>query len=92
MCENDVEGVERSLNSLFVTHVTQVESQKWCLQLLRNTVYGVMLLILIMSKGSKVCSVYRASCPSKGGGYLFESLPSCGFSCSPPVSPRRQLC
>ena len=25
MCENDVEGVERSLNSLIITHVTQVE-------------------------------------------------------------------
>ena len=37
-------------------------------------------------------SVYRASHPSKGEGYLFESLPSHGFSCSPPVSPRRQLC
>ena len=37
-------------------------------------------------------SVYRASHPSKGESYLFESLPSCGFSCSPPVSLRRQLC
>ena len=36
-----------------------------------------------------VYSIYRASHPSKGEGYLFESLLSCGFSCSPPVSPRR---
>ena len=32
-----------------------------------------------------------ASQPSKGKGYL-KGLPSCGFSGSPPVSPRRQLC
>ena len=28
MCENDVKGVERSLNVLIVTHVTQVERVK----------------------------------------------------------------
>ena len=63
--------------------------QKWCLRLLCNTVYRVMLLILLMLKGLKVYSVYRASLPSKDEGYL-KSLPSCGFSYSPPVSPRRQ--
>ena len=36
-------------------------------------------------------SVYRAPHSSKREGYL-KSLPSCGFSGSPPVSPRRQLC
>ena len=37
-------------------------------------------------------SVYQASLPFKGEGYLFESLLFCGFCCSPPVSLRRQLC
>ena len=32
-----------------------------------------------------------ASCPFKGEGYL-KSLLSCGFTSSPPVSLRRQLC
>ena len=35
-------------------------------------------------------SVYRASHPARKEGYL--SLLSWGFSCSPPVSPSRQLC
>ena len=48
------------------------KSRKWCLWLLHNTVYRVMLLILLMSKGSKVYSVYRAPHPSRGEGYLFE--------------------
>ena len=40
---------------------------------------------------SELYSVYRASHPSRREGYL-KSLPSCGFSSSPPVSLRRQLC
>ena len=38
-----------------------------------------------------LCSVYRALCPSKGKTIYLSLLP-CGFSGSPPVSPRRQLC
>ena len=73
MCENDVEGVERSLNSFnCYSCYSSRKSRKWCLWLLHNTVYTVMLLILLMSKGSKVYSVYRAPCPSRGEGYLFE--------------------
>ena len=73
MCENDVKGVKRSLNNFncYSCYSSQ-KSRKWCLQLLHNTVYRVMLLILLMSKGSKVYSVYRSSHPSKGEGYLFE--------------------
>ena len=73
------------------------KSQKWCLQLLHNTVYRVLNLLL-MSKESKVsntmyCTLYTGPLtPERGEGYLFESLLPCGFSCSPPVSPRRQLC
>ena len=54
MCENDVEGVKTSLNSFnCYSCYSSRKSQKWCLRLLRNTVYRVMLLILLMSKGSK---------------------------------------
>ena len=99
MCKNDVEGVERSLNSFnCYSCYSSRKSRKWCLQLLHNTGYRVLLLNLLLmierAKGVKyyvLYSVYRASHPSKGEGYLFESLLSCGFSCSPPVSLRRQL-
>ena len=45
-----------------------------------------------MSEVSQVyCNLYtEASHPSRREGLY--SLPSCGFSGSPPVSPRRQLC
>ena len=36
-------------------------------------------------------SVYRAPHPSRGKAIYLSLLP-CGFSGSPPVSPRRQLC
>ena len=54
MCENDVEGVKRSLNSFncYSCYSSQ-KSRKWCLQLLCNTAYRVLNLLL-MSKGSKV--------------------------------------
>ena len=72
MCENDVEGVKRSLNSFncYSCYSSQ-KGQKWCLWLLHNTVYRVMLLMFLMLKGLK-CTLYRASHPSKGEGYLFE--------------------
>ena len=95
MCENDVEGVKRSLNSFncYSCYSSQ-KSQKRCLWILCYNVYRVMLLILLMSKGSKVYfTLYKvASRPSKGKAIYLKSHPSCGFSCSPPVSLRRQLC
>ena len=43
-------------------------------------------------KGLKYCTLYTlAPRSSRREGYL-KSLPSCGFSGSPPVSSRRQLC
>ena len=43
-------------------------------------------------KGVKYCTLYTlAPHFARREGY-FKSLPSCGFSGSPPVSPRRQLC
>ena len=51
---------------------------------------------LLMSKVLKVsntmyCTLYTGPL-APPGGRLFESLLSCGFSISPPVSLRRQLC
>ena len=101
MCENDVEGVERTLTVLIVTHVAHVErverslnslicyscyssqkSRKWCLWLLHNTLCrGVKTLHKVASR------------PCQEGKLLYcVSLPSWGFSCSPLVSLRRQLC
>ena len=65
MCENDVKGVERSLNSFnCYSCYSSWKSQKWCLRLLCNTAYRVLLLnLLLMSKGLKVsntmyCTLY----------------------------------
>ena len=70
--------------------------QKWYLWLLHNTAYG---LLLLMSEVSKVyCILYTVASHPCQEGRLFvtvqylKSLLSWGFSGSPPVSPRRQLC
>ena len=54
MCENDVERVKRSLNSFncYSCYACR-KGRKNCLWLLHNTIYRVMLLILLMSKGLK---------------------------------------
>ena len=68
MCENDVEGAKRSLNSFnCYSCYSSWKSRKWCLWLLHNTVYRVMLLILLMLKGLKVYSVYSGPSPLQGG-------------------------
>ena len=85
---------KEALAVLIVTHVTQVESGVCGFYATLHTEYcNVTQFVTHVKRVESVkYSVYRASCPSKGEGYLFVSLPSCGFSCSPPVSPRRQLC
>ena len=69
---------------------------RWCLWLLHNTAYRVLLLNLLMPKVLKMPNtmyfVYRASCPCQEGRLQYLNLPSWGFSSSPPISPRRQLC
>ena len=101
MCENDVEGVKRSLNSFnCYSCYSSWKSQKWCLQFLHNTPYRVLLFILLLlSKGSKVsntmyCTLYTRPLTPPGGQSISysKSLLSCGFSGSPPVILRRQLC
>ena len=55
-----------------VTHVTQVERVESRVCGFYTTLYTELLNLLLMSKGSKVYSVYRAPRPSRGEGYLFE--------------------
>ena len=38
------------------------------------------------------CTLYTGPLTPPGGKAIYLSLPLCGFSDSPPVSPRRQLC
>ena len=65
MCENDVEGVESSLNSF--THVTQVKRVKSGVCGFYATLHTELLNLLLMSKGSKVYSVYSGLLPLPGG-------------------------
>ena len=94
-------GSKEALTVLIVIHVTQVKrAKKWCLRLLRNAAYRVLLLILfLMSKGSNMsntmyCTLYTGLLAPPGGKAIcyLKSLPSCGFSGSPPVSLRKELC
>ena len=87
-------GSKEALTVLIVAHVAQVERDK-------NGVCGFYTTLhteycnatQFVTHIKRVESIkYRASCPSKGESYLFVSLLSCGFSYSPPVSLRRQLC
>ena len=85
-------GLKEALTVLIVTHVTQVErDQKWCLQLLRNTAYRVSQFVTHVKRVKSVLCIQWPLTPARREGYCV-SLPSWGFSCSPLVSPRRQLC
>ena len=84
-------GSKEALTVLIVTHVTQVERVESGVCGFYATLHTELLNFLLMLKGSKVYSVYRAPCPSRGKA-IYLSLPPCGFSGSPPVSLRRQLC
>ena len=92
-------GSKEALTVLIVTHVTQVERVKTGVCGFYTTLHTEYCYSICYSyrKGQKcqiLCTVLciQGLSPLQGEGYLFESLPSCGFSCSPPVSPRRQLC
>ena len=87
-------GSKYALTILIVTHVTQVERVESGVCSFYTTLHTELLNLLLMSKGLKVYSLYTvASCPCQEGRLLYcVSLPSWEFSCSPLVSPRRQLC
>ena len=83
-------GSKEALTVLIVTHVTQVERVKSGVCSFYGTLHTELLNLLLMSKGRK-CTLYTvASLPARREGYCV-SLPVLGFSCSPLVSPSRQL-
>ena len=87
-----LKGSKQALTVLILTHVTQVERIKSGVCSFYATLYTELLNLLLMSKGSKVYSVIQwPLTPARREGYCV-SLLSWGFSCSPLVSPRRQLC
>ena len=63
--------------------------RRWCLRLLRNTVCRVQISCRRCQRYSVLCIQWPLAPP---GGKARCSRPSCGFSGSPPCSPRRQLC
>ena len=63
--------------------------RRWCLWLLGNTVCRVQISCRRCQKYSVLCIQWPLALP---GGKAHCSRLSCGFSGSPPCSPRRQLC
>ena len=93
MCEIMSKGSKEALTVLIVTHITQVERVESGICGFYATLHTELLNLLLMLKGSKVYSVYSGLSPLPGGkAIVCVSLSSWWFSCSPLVSPRRQLC
>ena len=88
-------GSKEALTVLIITHVTQVERVESGVSSFYATLHtefcNVTQFVTHVERVESVkYSVYRASPPARREGYLIP--PSWGFSCSPPVSLRRQLC
>ena len=66
------------------------KSRKWCSWLLCNTAYRVTQFVTHVKRVKSVLCIQWPLTPARREGYCV-SLPSWGFSCSPLVSPRRQL-
>ena len=81
-------GSKEALTVLIVTPVTQVKRVESGVCSFYTTLHTELLNLLLMLKDKK-CTL--APHPSRGKA-IYLSLPPCGFSGSPPVSPRRQLC
>ena len=85
-------GSKEALTVLIVTHVTQVERVKSGVRgLLRNTAYRVTQFVTHVKRVKSVLCIQWPLTPARREGYCV-SFPSWGFSCSPLVSLRRQLC
>ena len=85
-------GSQEALTVLIVTHVTQVERvESGVLRLLRNTAYRVTQFVTHVKRVESVLCIQWPLAPTRREGYCV-SLLSWGFSCSPLVSLRRQLC
>ena len=48
--------------------------------------------VTVTHVGGVKCTLYTGPLAPPGGKAIYLSLPPCGFSGSPPVSLRRQLC
>ena len=84
-------GSKEALTVLIVTHVTQVERvESGVCGFYTNTAYRVTQFVTHVERVESVLCIQWPLAPARREGYCV-SLPSWGFSCSPPVSPRRQL-
>ena len=52
----------------------------------------VTLLLEDVEDAKYYCTLYTGPLAPPGGKAIYLSLPPCGFSGSPPVSPMRQFC
>ena len=86
MVSKESKGV---LTVLIVTHVTHVERVKSCVVAL--TQHCIQSNATHVERVESVPCIQWPLAPARREGYCM-SLPSLGFSCSPLVSPRRQLC
>ena len=85
-------GSKEALTVLIVTHVTQVKRvESGVLRLLHNTAYRVTQFVTHVERVESVLCIQWPLAHARREGYCV-SLPSWGFSCSPLVSLRRQLC
>ena len=84
----------KDLNALNAMYVKDVEDGIYSFDAILHIEYCCSFTLVKGVEGVKyyvLYSVYRAPHSSRREGYL-KSLPSCGFSSSPPVSLRRKLC
>ena len=82
-------GSKEALTVLIVTHVTQVERVESGVCGFYTTLHTELLNYV--ERVESVLCIQWPLVPARREGYCV-SLPSWGFSCSPLVSPRRQLC
>ena len=82
-------GLKEPLTVLIVTHVTQVERVESGVYGSYTTLYTE--LATYVKRVESILCIQWPLAPARREGYCV-SLPSWGFSCSPLVSPRRQLC
>ena len=83
-----LKGSKEALTVLIVTHVTQVERVESGVCSFYATLHRVTQFVTHVE--SVLCIQWPLA-PVRREGYCV-SLPSWGFSCSPLVSPMRQLC
>ena len=84
-------GSKEALTVLIVTHVTQVKRVESGVCGFYAKLHTVTQFITHVERVESVLCIQWPVTPARREGYCV-SLPSLGFSCSPLVSLRRQLC